>query len=525
MLAMVVLAVAFKLLTMSPASADGTAGPATAPAASVERPGLPPSTAPARAGGRAVVVVLEGEVNDFTKVMLERRLNAARDEHRADTIILNVNTWGGSALSAIEISQLIKRQEDLHVIAFVEQKAISAGAMIALACNEIVMQPGSMLGDCAPIIPGQQLEKTERAKSEGPILAEFADSAERNGHDTLLVQAMVSVGRVVHFVVSPDGERRFVDAEGYDKLVKNGEWKPVEGVPNPVDDGDSLLTVTADQAFRLGLSSATVATPAALAAERGLTIAATLNHSAGENLISFLSGSAVRGILSVVFLLTLYASLNSPGHGAPEAICLSALGLLVGLPLMTGYATWFEIVMVVLGIALLATELFIIPGFGFIGITGLILMFAGLTLTFVPSEPTLPGWLPSLSGTWDAIWNALVVMAASMACALALGAWLNRYLPSLPFFGKLVLNTTVGSTIEEGSYATLIDQPVWPEIGAVGRAVTDLRPGGTAAFADPVTQGLQTTAVVSDSGFVQANTQIVVHEVHGNRVVVRPTET
>jgi hypothetical protein len=88
-----------------------------------------------------------------------------------------------------------------------------------------------------------------------------------------------------------------------------------------------------------------------------------------------------------------------------------------------------------------------------------------------------------------------------------------------------VLNTTVGSSDVEGSYATLVDQPVWPEIGSVGRAVTDLRPGGTAAFADPVTQGLQTTNVVSDSGFVVANTQIVVQEVKGNRVVVRPTET
>jgi hypothetical protein len=67
---------------------------------------------------------------------------------------------------------------------------------------------------------------------------------------------------------------------------------------------------------------------------------------------------------------------------------------------------------------------------------------------------------------------------------------------------------------------------VWPEIGTVGRALTDLRPGGTAAFAaDELSQDLQTTPVVSDSGFVAANTQIIVREVHGNRIVVRPVET
>jgi hypothetical protein len=152
------------------------------------------------------------------------------------------------------------------------------------------------------------------------------------------------------------------------------------------------------------------------------------------------------------------------------------------------------------------------------------MMLAGLTLTFVPPEPKLPGWLPSLSGTWTALWDGLIVLTASMAAALALGAWLNRYLPSIPMFGRLVLNTSVGST-DEGSYATMLEEPVWPEVGAVGRAITDLRPGGTGAFADPVTQALQTTAVVSDSGFVTANTQIVVHEVHGNRVVVRPSES
>ncbi|HRK30760.1 MAG TPA: hypothetical protein PLD59_06745, partial [Tepidisphaeraceae bacterium] len=189
-------------------------------------------------GADVVVIKLTGEINDFSKVMLEKRLADARSQ--ASTVLLQINTWGGSAMSAIEISQMLKKQDDLHIIAYVDEKAISAGAMIAIACNEIVMQQGSMLGDCAPIVPGQQLEKTERAKSEGPILAEFADSAEKNNYDPLLVQAMVSVGRVVHYIQGPDGERKFVDAAAYESLVKENGWKPVEGVPNPVDDGESL---------------------------------------------------------------------------------------------------------------------------------------------------------------------------------------------------------------------------------------------------------------------------------------------
>jgi hypothetical protein len=145
-------------------------------------------------------------------------------------------------------------------------------------------------------------------------------------------------------------------------------------------------------------------------------------------------------------------------------------------------------------------------------------------MTFVPTEPSLPGWLPSLPATYQALWKGLLVVTCSLGGAMILGVWLNRHLPDLPYFGKLVLNTTVGST-SQSSYAEDIDEAAWPEIGSVGRALTDLRPGGTAAFADPLSQEVQTTNVVSDSGFVLANTQIVVQEVHGNRIVVRPTET
>lgn len=483
-----------------------------------------PTTQPTLKGnGQAYVVVLEGEVNDYSRTMLARRLDQVKSAG-GSVVILKVNTWGGSALSAIEISQLLKSQQGLHIIAFVEQKAISAGAMIALACNEIVMQPGSMIGDCAPIIPGEQLEKTERAKSEGPILAEFYDSAQRNGYDELLVSAMVSVGRVVYYIQSPGGERKFVDEEGYQKLVKDGDWKPVEGLPSPVDRDDQLLTVTADQAEKLGISKGTFATPVALASARGYGISGTLEHSAGENLVGFLSSNSVRGTLSVIFMISLYIAFQTPGHGAPEAVALSSLALLLGVPMLTGYAGWLEVLLILIGIALMAVELFIIPGFGFVGLTGIFLILLGLVLTFVPAEPSLPGWLPSLSGTWDALWRGSVTLTIALVLTLVLGAWVNKHLGEVPLFRNLVLDTAVGST-DSTNFAAAVSDDIWPEIGAVGRALTDLRPGGSAAFGDEVSHDLQVANVISDSGFVLANTQVVVREVHGNRIVVRPVDT
>src|SRR5205085_10320993 len=133
----------------------------------------------------------------------------------------------------------------LHTVAFIQDKAYSAGAMIALACDEIVMEPGSVIGDCAPIVYRsdgslESLAPAERAKAESPILADFRDSAQRNGYDPLLAEAMVSVDRVVHYVQSSDGQRRLVNDSDYARLLADS-WKPVPGVPDPIDDGRSLL--------------------------------------------------------------------------------------------------------------------------------------------------------------------------------------------------------------------------------------------------------------------------------------------
>jgi membrane-bound serine protease (ClpP class) len=173
-------------------------------------------------------------------------------------------------------------------------------------------------------------------------------------------------------------------------------------------------------------------------------------------------------------------------------------------------------------LVLLALEIFVIPGFGIPGITGIILFLYGLTMTFVGDEPgKFPVFIPSLQGTRDALKQALMIITAGMACTLFLWFWLNRYLPKLPYFSKLILTTTVGSTESPavagvGGASNGID--VSPFVGERGEAITDLRPGGSARLDGDG----RVTAVVSDSGFVKAGAKLIVREVAGNRIVVRP---
>lgn len=492
-----------------------------------------PSTAPAtttasRISSKAVVVALRGEIDDYNKKALIKRFAEARSLG-ADTVIVQINTYGGLVTSGLEISQFIKRQNDLHTIAYVDEKAISAGAMIAIACDEIVMQPGSRLGDCAPIVMSetglQTLGAAERAKAESPILQDFYDSAVRNGYDPLLVQSMVSVGRTVHWVENSAGERKFVDEKEFAKFSEQG-WKPVPGVRDPIDAEHELLTVGPDLASKLGLAKAIESSPQSLSATRGLTILANLEPSTGEELIQLFSSRSFRAILTTIFLISLYFALWHPGHGMPEVLALTTLSLLVGVPLLTGYAQWWEIVAILIGLVLIALEIFVIPGFGVTGITGIILVLFGLTMTWVGSEPvSIPGVLPRLSGTWTALQQGLLIVVGGMICSLLLWFWLQRYLPSLPYFNKLILTTTTGALDVRGTENEKAGTSAsWPAIGSHGRATTDLRPGGTAAFHDPATNDSQMTDVVSDSGFVRAGSEVVVREVQGNRVVVRQLE-
>lgn len=472
----------------------------------------------------AVIITLQGVIDDYNRDQLFKRFDDAR-KLGAKVVILKLNTPGGLVTAGLDISRFLKLQNDLHIVAFVDEKAYSAGIMVGLACDELVMEPGSYVGDSAPIVMSesgglQTLGSAERAKAESPILADFHDSAVKNGYDPLLAEAMVSYGRVVHWV-EKDAERRFVGDEEFKKLTQDG-WREVAepGVPRPLDGGDTLLTVSADVARKIGLSKATVASPQAFAADRGYSIVADFAPSGGEKFVAILSSAAVRGILLSIFMLSLYISLSTPGASGAEAVALITLGLLIGVPLLTGYAQWWEIALIIAGLCLIALEIFVIPGFGITGISGIALMLIGLVLTFVGNAPGLPGtWrLPQI---WTGVQNGLLAVVIAFAVSGMLALWLRRYLPKLPYLNRLVLKPTTvpvlaGAPLPDATTST----DTWPFVGTIGRAVSELKPGGSAEF--PYADDRRITAVISDSGYVKAGTKISVREVQGNRVVVRP---
>lgn len=475
----------------------------------------------------AAVVSLKGQIDDFERDALMKRFDQARAAG-AKTIVVEIDTYGGLVTSGLDISRYIKRQTDLHTIAFVHDKAISAGAMIALACDEIVMVPSATLGDCAPIAYRtdgtlEAMPAAERAKAESPVLADFRDSAVRNGYDVQLAESMVAVGRVVHYVQNADGTaKRFVDEKQYEELTKEN-WAAVPGLPNPIDRADSLFTVYTNEAEKLGLSKGTFVSSEALAQARGLNLVARFEQGVGEQLVELLASPIARLLLIVAFVGSLKIALSTPGHGAPEAIAVLSLGMLVGLPLLTGYAQWWEIVLIFAGLGLLAFEIFVFPGHFVSALLGVAMILVGLVATFVGTEPKAPGtpgtpFVPNMAGTIDAVQRGLLVVTAGLVCSLLLWLWLNKYLPKMPYFNRLVLAPPGGDPTMMGALGADI---VWPLVGTVGRTVTELKPGGSAEFMDSTINDTRVISVVSDGGYVRPGTEVVVSESRGNRVVVR----
>jgi membrane-bound serine protease (ClpP class) len=475
-------------------------------------------------GDRAVIVQIQGQIDDYNRDMLFRRFEEAR-KLGAKVVILNVDSYGGLLTSGLEISRFIKRQDDLHTIAFVQDKAVSAGAMIAMACDEIVMSDSSSLGDCAPIFFGVQgleaLPPAERAKQEAPVLLDFDESAVRNHHDRLLAAAMVDVTRSVYWVQSDKGERRFVDEKEYANLIATKHWTDVAGEKVPIDGPTTLLIVDGQQAVRYGLASGTASSATGLAAARNYTVVADLTPGFGENLVEILNGTIARGILIVLFLQCLYIVLHAPGHGVAETCGLIALGLMLGVPYLTGYAQWWEILIIFLGLGLVAMEI-LMPGSLVPGITGAILVLFGLVMTFVPVEPGgMPSFIRNTHASWLSMRTGVEVVAAAMGASLILWMCISKFLPRMPYFNRLILTATSGQRPGGQTLPVLDGVASWPPPGAIGRAVSELRPGGSAEFFDPSISDTRIASVVSESGYLPLGCEVVVRQLVGPSIVVR----
>jgi membrane-bound serine protease (ClpP class) len=477
------------------------------PDAQSPTPEAPRAIPTERQASRVAVLPLTGPIDTVTLWSIERRLKAVR-ELGFDALVIELDTPGGEVEATLDICARLRNDAPANSVAWVRRKAYSGGTFIALACRELIVAPGAAFGDAAPItmMPGiglTPLPVAERAKLESPLLDELDASAARRGDDPRLLQAFVSVERELWVLErASDGARRFADrAElallGLDAAAAVATIKPpadldslapsrpIAGAQLPLTEADRgawrvaeavdtdtrLLVVQPDEAMRWGLASAVVRDDAALTAFFGAREIVRLPESWTESLVRFLISWPIRVVLIGILVVAMVIEGLSPGVGVAGAVALAALLLLVGAPALLGLAEWWEILLVLAGIGLVAVEVFVLPGLGIAGIAGAICILVGLVASFTGTDPT------SASER-----GALLTASVSTIAGLVLGAimtWFtSRWFRETSVFRRAVLATSATGNIEP----PLKEVARLPSAGAVGRADTDLRPSGRAEF-------------------------------------------
>lgn len=459
------------LAAWSPAGADETAPTAVAP----------PAQAP---------VVYQIPIKDMIEpsliYIIRRGLNEA-EKAGAKAIVFVMDTPGGRVDTTEQIVRLIENVK-VPTYTFVEHNAISAGAIIALSTDFIYMAPGSKIGDAMPVIASpqggmQSLGDAEREKMESYVDSLIRGIAQRKGRPEDLASAMVR--RSVEFkigdeVISKEGELlTLTHIEAEKRYVIDGVERPLlsEGT---VDDVPAMLE-------KIDLAGADVR---------------ELQMSDVEKIARFIAMLAP--LFMTIGMLALWIEFQTPGIGWGALVGVICLGLFFFGHHIAGLAGHEEMLLFLLGLILLLIEIFALPGFGLIGLTGIFLMMWSLLISMAPSLPSTP-LVPSLPDLRIPIRNMVIAMIMSGIGMLLI----SRYLPKSRAQSWLVLKEATAA----GAGYTSSDQHT-ELLNHIGKAVTALRPGGAAMFGD------QRVDVMAQGEFVDAGTPVRVVEVHGSRIVV-----
>ncbi|MBS4202850.1 NfeD family protein [Lederbergia citrea] len=405
-------------------------------------------------GANVYVIPIKDDVEKGLNAFLNRAIKTA-EENEADLIIFDMNTPGGAVDAARDIGNRISNT-NIKTVTFVNSWAISAGSYIALHTDKIYMKPGAVMGAAAVI---NQQGNTAGEKAESMWLAAMEGAAKQSDRNPEIAKAMANGN-----IDLPD-------------LKKKGE----------------LLTLEADQAFKVGYSEGTVKDINELIKDLGYEDANvhTVKMTFAESFARLITNPVVVPILLSIASLGLVLELYSPGFGLPGGMGISALLLFFYGHYVAGLAGYESIILFALGILLVAAEFFLSGGIagllGTVAIIGSILMAGG-----------------------NIVHMAISIIIALFLAALSIIIMVKVFGKRMNIFKKLILTD---STNTESGYVSNVNR--LELLGREGITVTALRPAGTAQIDD------ERLDVVAEGSFIENNTKIKVIKVEGSRIVVR----
>lgn len=400
----------------------------------------------------------------------KKALREAR-EMKADIILIHMNTYGGMVETADSIRTAIL-QSKIPVWVFIDNNAASAGALISIACDSIYMRSGANIGAATVV---DQTGKPLPDKYQSYMRSTMRSTAEATGRDPDIAQGMVDprvyipgvtdTGQVITFTTSEAIKYKFCNAEA--------------------DNIEEILKITGKQNFKI--------------VEQKLTTS--------DRIIGFLTKPMISGLLIMIIIGGIYFELQTPGVGFPLAAATLAAIVYFAPLYIEGLAANWEILIFIIGVILLLVELFAIPGFGVAGISGIILIVTGLTLSMIDNIGFNFTGVP-----FQGVVVAFFIVIIASFFSLISSFFLTRKLfGGHTMFGDLALLTTQQST--EGYVSS--DAHYTEMKGTEGIAFTMLRPAGKVEIEDQIFDA------VAEAGFIDKGDKIRVVKYENAQLIVR----
>ncbi len=463
----VVLCTAQATLGQKPDEPDVTSGYHPAPSANIEsHVQALPLDAPA--GSKVVVIPIDRTVELGLAAFVRRAIETNPD---AVAIVIEVNTLGGRVDAAIQIRDALLEAKP-RTVAFIHPRAISAGALISLACDNVLMTEGATIGAATPIQAGAggQVDAVGE-KMVSYMRAEMRATAEANGRRGDIAEAMVDREVVIDGVV----------------------------------DGGKLLTLDTDQALKLGIADGKAANldevMAALHLENPEVTTAKLNW--GEEIARWLTEPTVSGLLLSVGMLGLMVAFYTRSVGGFTIVGFISLALFFGGHAIVQLVGWEEALLFLTGVVLIVVEIFFVPGLGVPGVLGSICVIAALVLALI-------GIPIDVSFKTGVLADAMTRVLLSLLGAFVLALVVMRLLSRTAMGRSLVLQDAETGFLSAPSASDLV--------GQTGEALTDLRPAGKILI-----DGKRHEAA-SEREFIARGSRIRVIGKEGPALVVRPEE-
>ncbi|MGA1869749.1 MAG: NfeD family protein [bacterium] len=418
-----------------------------------------------RAQDTVYVVKIDGEI-DLGLAPFIKRIVREAEEKSIEALILEINTFGGRLDAAVQIRDALIKTP-IMTIAFINERAISAGALISLSCKKICMAPAATIGAAAPVTinPLDQEMKPASEKVVSYFRKEMKATAEKNNRSALIAEAMVD----------PD-----VVIEG---LIEKGK----------------LLTMTTQEALEHKVADYEISDEI-----RGVLETFDLQHfdvevkktNWAEKFVRMISGSMISSFLLIIGFIALFMEFKTPTWGVAGTIGVLCLALFFWGHTVLNLVGWEEVILLIIGAVLLALEIFVIPGFGITGILGIIALTVGFILSMV-------GKYPSAAEIWSAISHisfALIIVMIALAFSI-------KSMAHSKAAQQFIL------TSESKSEQTAPEQDTF--LNQEGYAYTNLRPAGKGIFNN------QRINVMTEGDFIEKGSPIRIIRIEGSKITVQ----